>query len=150
MPGIHFDIHGYSSHKDMWFELGYLISNDNLDRGSLRPSESSIKSLAARAAARGVSFSSLVRGSDSLGKMFQDAGYKAIPSPDWPSPSSGSNGKYYRGGYTTLTWGSKNGGNIDCIQMELPPKPRQDSEIHGPKIGRVMAEFVRRWYPNFQ
>lgn len=35
-PGIHFDIHGYSSHSDLWFELGYLIDNDDLDDGRLR------------------------------------------------------------------------------------------------------------------
>ena len=35
-PGIHFDIHGYTTHPDLWFELGYLIDNDDLDSGKLR------------------------------------------------------------------------------------------------------------------
>lgn len=148
-PAIHFDIHGYSSHKDLWFELGYLIHNSDLDRGNLRASESSIRALAGRASKQGVSFTSLVRGQDSLGQRFQEAGYKAIPSPAWPSPSSGSHGKYYRGGYTTQTWGSKEGGNIDCIQMELPPEPRKRSEVHGPRIGKILGEFVNKWYPNY-
>lgn len=148
-PAVHFDIHGYSSHKDLWFELGYLITNSDLDRGYLRASDSSIRSLASRAAKSGISFTSLVRGRDSLGNMFQEAGYKAIPSPAWPSPSRGSHGKYYRGGYTTQTWGSKEGGNIDCIQMEFPPEPRTNNEVHGPQIGKILAAFVNKWYPSY-
>ena len=78
--------------------------------------------------------------------MFQRAGYKAIPSPRYPGPGSGVAGKYYRGGYTTRRWGSKEGGNIDCIQMELPPEPRKGNMEHGPKIGEVMGEFINKYY----
>ncbi|KAL5253392.1 hypothetical protein ACHWQZ_G013244 [Mnemiopsis leidyi] len=142
-PGIQFDIHGYSSHPDLWFELGYLIDNEDLDRGKLRRSESSIKSLAERV---DVSFEEILRGETSLGGMFQAAGYKAIPSPQYPGPGSGFGGKYYRGGYTTQRWGSRDGGNIDCIQMELPPEPRTYNMEHGPRMGQVMGEFVKKYY----
>lgn len=142
-PGIHFDIHGVGSHPDLWFELGYLIDNDDLDSGRLRRSESSINALAHRV---DVSFEQILRGDSSLGAMFQEAGYKAIPSPRYPGPGSGVSGKYFRGGYTTRRWGSKDGGDIDCIQMELPPEPRRNNMEHGPKMGQVMGEFVNKYY----
>ena len=148
-PAIHFDIHGYRTHDaDNWTELGYNIRKTSLNAGGYKPEESSILSLAHRSALNGIDFESLVSGEASLGKLAEDAGYKTVPSPKYKSPSAGSPGKYFAGGYITRKWGSLWGGEIDCVQIEYAQWLRNDSQIHGPKWGLAIASWVQRHYPD--
>ena len=146
-PAVHFDIHGYralSSHNtDNWTEIGYNIQPARLNADNFTAEESSLRALAARAAARGIEFDSLVRGEDSLGKLVQEKGFRVVPSPEYPRPEMGIKGKYMRGGYITRKWGSLNGGEIDCVQIEFPQWIRDDSEFYGPKLGSAMATWIR-------
>jgi len=123
--GIFFDMHG-QSHDDGWVEIGYLISGSNLDQGVLDPATTSIKSLASTVSERGVSFPSLVRGESSFGGLLQKHGYKVIPSPQHPTRAGG---KYYSGGYNTKVHGSRDGGDIDAIQIESHSSQRFDSAL---------------------
>lgn len=81
----------------------------------------------------------LLRGTDSLGGRLEEQGYKVIPSPTFPGPA---NGNYYFGGFTTVTWGSREQGTVDAIQLELPLFIRKNHEEHGPILASVLADFV--------
>ena len=66
----------------------------------------------------------LLHGPESLGGLLTGAGYKTVPSdsPDEkPVPESQ---EYFRGGYTVQTYGSKDGGEVDAIQIEVQSEIR--------------------------
>ena len=148
-PAVHFDIHGYVTHAtDNWTELGYNIRRERLNANNFTAEESSLRALAARAAARGIDLDNLVRGEDSLGKLIQDEGFRVVPSPQYPRPELGTEGKYFRGGYITRKWGSLERGEIDCVQIEFPQWIRDDTELYGPKLGRAMATWIEKYYPS--
>ncbi|KAM9323847.1 uncharacterized protein PAF06_020080 [Gastrophryne carolinensis] len=63
--GLVIDIHGHS-HSEGWVELGYLISKANLDSGEFSDSDTSVFALAK------TTFDSLLRGSQSLGKLIEE------------------------------------------------------------------------------
>ena len=143
-PGIHFDIHGYTSHNtDNWLELGYNIHGSLLNQGLMDPSGSSLKALAARS---DKPFPSIVAGDDSLGKLVMEEGYRVVPSPQYPRPDTGIEGRYMRGGYITRKWGSLYGGDIDCVQLEVPMWVRDESEEHGERLGRAFAQWIKDHY----
>ena len=62
-------------------------------------------------------------GKESLGALFEAAGYRAVPSPRQPSPGKDL---YFRGGYTAQVHGSRDGGVVDAIQLEFPGEIRID------------------------
>ena len=143
-PGIHFDIHGYTSHNiDNWLELGYNLRGSELNNGLLNPETSSLKALAYRS---DKPFPSIIAGEDSLGKLVQEEGYRVVPSPQYPRPNLGVEGKYFRGGWITRQWGSLYGGDIDCVQLEVPQWIRDESEEHGEKLGRAFAQWIKDHY----
>lgn len=132
--GILFDVHG-QSHAEKWIELGYTISGPSLDAPGTPSSHlSSIRHLATHR-----QFEMLLRGTDSLGGRLEEQGYKVIPSPTFPGPA---NGNYYFGGFTTVTWGSREQGSVDAIQLELPLFIRKNHEEHGPILASILADFV--------
>jgi hypothetical protein len=80
-------------------------------------SSSSIRSLSQRYPE--IPFSSFLRGNSSIGsRLSVKHRMKTTPSRSLPYPHRHQ--KYFFGGYCTQTYGSKNGGTIDAIQIELP------------------------------
>lgn len=143
-PAVHFDIHGYTLHNtDNWMELGYNLRGGELNRGEYTPDTSSIRSLAGRSP---YSLQALVNGDVSLGRFVQEEGFRVVPSPEYPTPDTGIEGRYFRGGYITRKWGSLEGGNIDCVQLEVPQWIRDDVDLHGPKFGKAFATWVNLHY----
>jgi len=140
--GLHLDVHG-QAHSDKWIEVGYALSRTSLNDGDLDKDIASIKALADRAA---VSFSQLLSGPKSLGAMLQNKGFKSVPSPRYPKPSDGTEGKYYSGGYITRRWGSRDQGEIDAIQLEMPYHVRKFWTTNGAKIAEVVVEFMNEYY----
>jgi hypothetical protein len=125
---LYLDLHG-QSHDANRTQVGYLIRGvalEELDDEKLDGSEhatlNSLRSLVDGTVggrpAQGVA--GLVRGPTSLGAMFQDAGYGAVPSPVHPHPRGIV---YYNGGYNTRRHGSLEGGL--CIGMQL------ETQFHG-------------------
>ena len=117
--GLLLDIHGQSHSQDI--ELGYLLpvskldySDETLDSGN-HAASSSIAHLA-RTNKSGLSFSQVLRGSDSFGGFLHRNGLECVPRPGYPSPG---NNPYFYGGYTTRTYGSYGGGTVDAIQCEF-------------------------------
>ncbi len=140
--GLLLDIHGVAAHKEQWIELGYRVGNSQLNSGNYGSKYTSIKRLADRACGRSnLCFKHLVSGPYSLGGMLQRAGYKTIPSPAHPKPGTGG---YYWGGYTVDRYGSKNGGNVDAIQIETPSPLRNAQE--GPRYAKTLAGIIWRFY----
>lgn len=140
LPGLVIDIHGQSHGKNTT-ELGYLIKKAALNSGNYANSELSIKALVRR---ENADLDDFIFGGRSLGALFEEAGYKAVPSPRQPSPGSDL---YYRGGYTTQVHGSRDGGVVDAIQVEIPGEIR----IEGGKTLRKrfsinLANILERFF----
>lgn len=140
--GLLLDFHG-QGHGQNSTELGYVYTKSDLNEGNLLEGVSSVSSLLART---GLSPEELLSGPGSLGALWEEAGYMAIPSPRQPSPGKD---KYYRGGYITQNHGSTSGGVVDAIQLELPVDLISSTEYRAkmaPSVGDVIAEFHSRYY----
>lgn len=133
---IYFIGHG---HPENWIELGYLLDNytleltdEQLNRG-VAINRTSIQSLLKRYP--DMTFSSFLRGDTSLGSRLAFK-HHLISTPSKEQPHPHRSQKYFAGGYCTQTYGSRNGGDMDAIQIELP------KTLRFPKSGRenvVMA-----------
>lgn len=141
--GLVLDIHG-QAHPELWIELGYLFSKNMLNRNITKPEHSSLLALSKRV--KNMKFEKILRGSESLGKLLQDKSYKTVPSPTYPSPGIG---RYYSGGYITKAHGSRNGGDIDCIQIESPKNLRFESDLrqkYGKDLGEIVVKYMEKFY----
>jgi hypothetical protein len=121
------DVHGHG-HAIQRLELGYLLSRADLNRSDAEldvpffRSKSSIRSLAEAATG---SFAALIRGPESLGEMLVRRGYPTIPSWSDPRPESAP---YFAGGYSTVRHGSRGGGAVDGVQLEVNRTVRATEE----------------------
>lgn len=117
--GLVLDIHGHG-HAIQRLELGYLPDEEELrvsdvELNASRGARNTFNSLVANNP-NGYSFAELIRGPKSLGQLFVDRGYPAVPSQNTPFPLVGE--PYFAGGYITQRHGSRNGGSIDAVQIE--------------------------------
>lgn len=117
--GLLLDIHG---HRHQRTQLGYLISKARLKSGDYRAEDTSIKSLVQQWCVEGEDedvpcFKNFIIGDRSLGYFLDQEGVTAVPSPLARDPGDET---YFSGGFTVRTYGSRNGGHIDAIQMEFP------------------------------
>jgi len=143
-PGLLLDFHR-QRHGLETTELGYVYTKDELNAGNL-DSLGPISSISALLARTGLSAESLMSGEESLGAAWEEAGYKAVPSPRQPNPGTTV---YYRGGYTVQTHGSRDGGNVDAIQLEFPAEVINDDtrrDTFATKIGGVLTGFHETYY----
>ncbi len=143
--GLYFDMHGHA-HDISRIEIGYLLSISQLNG-----SDNNLNALASASSIYHIfrqnskSFSDLIRGANSLGTMFQEAGLPAIPSSTDPHPLGDP---YFNGGYCTLAYGSINGGSISAIQLETPgPLVRNNSSLRSSAAGK-MARVIDRYVQN--
>ena len=119
IPGRGFllDIHG-QTHQPERTELGYLISKLRLVRKSYNMKYTSIRSLGEYwCKGNNTCFQDFVQGNRGLGYFMNQEGLDAVPSPLDEDPEGE---KFFYGGYTTRHYGSRYGGKIDAIQLELP------------------------------
>lgn len=136
------DLHG-QSHSEEWVELGYLISSKNLDAGSFKPEDTSVRTLAA--VNSHIPFDEVIRGLSSMGYQFQEKGIETVPSPQHPGPNGGG---YYSGGHNTRVHGSRYGGTVDAIQIELPRYLRYEDkcETFCPELAEIIYSFVTNYF----
>lgn len=147
--GLYFDIHGHS-HCENWIELGYLLPGKKLNRGDYSANETSIYKLHEKLISSGhsVSIQQLISGSYSFGGLISAAdGYSdmVVPSPKYPGPGTG---QYFSGGYNVMRHGSRNGGEIDGIQIESPLSQRMpaEREKYAEVIGSAIVQFLQLYY----
>lgn len=147
-PGFHLDIHG-QTHTPARTELGYVISGSKLDSGVYSIGESSIRNLGQYWCGNdNICFKDFVQGNRSLGHFMNQEGLDAVPSTQDTSPNGES---YFSGGYTSKTYGSRDGGDIDAIQMEFDSTFRKgwrrDEEAQK-KVARAILSFRELNYAN--
>lgn len=145
--GVYFDLHGHAHDKSR-IEIGYLLSISDLNgTNDLLNNLANKSSIYHLALSSNLSFSSLIRGTQSLGDLFQSMGVPAIPSSADPQPLSDP---YFNGGYCTYTYGSVNGGSISAIQLETPgPLVRNTASLRtsaSGKMARAIITFVNLHY----
>lgn len=140
-PGLVLDIHGHG-HEIQRTELGYQITGDDLDKGILDPSKSCVRSLAGRV---NISFEELILGPKSLGGLFVNKGYRAVPSPEETGPGGE---KYFYGLYDTIAHGSLKGGNVDAIMVESAQAYRRPEVIltYAKDFAQIVVEYMRLYY----
>jgi len=150
--GLFIDLHGHG-HTLQRLELGYLLYGSEL---AMSDSVLNTPTFTAYSSIRGLvsdnllnlSHAELVRGSTSLGTMYQHSDYPSVPSAAIPFPGSGN--PYFSGGYNTERHGSMNSGPIDAIQIECnftgvrdTPENRQ---AFSDASAEVLINFLRRHY----
>jgi len=143
-PGFLLDFHGY---KDEFSQnntmLGYLIRTEDLDNGTTYTKEDvSVKALVERT---NLSVDDILFGQDtSFGAMFEDSGYHALPSPRQHSPDGD---KYFNGGFIVQTYGSREKGNVDAIQLEFQSWIRSyASDEEKDKFCGELAKNIYKFY----
>lgn len=144
--GLLIDIHGHG-HTIQRVELGYNLSSTQLGysdsylNGSTAINASTIKYLSSHNLDN-VNHASLIRGIYSFGAYLSNSGYPAVPSPNIQNPGSDP---YFSGGYTVETYGSKDGGTIDAIQIESNYTGLRDNTTNINNYASALAYSIKSY-----
>ena len=136
--GFYIDLHGHG-HTIQRLELGYLVSRTRLalsDAALDQPTyerESSVRTLSQASPA---SFPELLRGSISLGALFEAEGFPTVPSPASPNPGTA---EYFDGGYNTARHGSRDGGPISGVQLEANFTGVRDTQANRERFANALV-----------
>ncbi|MFT7452087.1 MAG: hypothetical protein ACI9VN_002816, partial [Patescibacteria group bacterium] len=151
--GLYLDLHGHA-HDIQRIEIGYLLTKDELQLTDVELNteeyiqESSIRSLASENI-QSLDHADLLRGTSSLGTLLGDKGFPSVSSSASPYPLASE--PYFTGGYNTRRHGSKEGGNIDGMQLEFNSSIRFDSDLRAALIEAVSLstiEYIDAHYNN--
>ena len=145
--GLLLDIHG-QRHVPARTELGYLISRYRLNNTDYSISQSSIRSLGEHwCGSDDACFKDFIQGNRSLGHFMNQESLDAVPSTEQEKPNEEL---YFSGGYTLKTYGSKEGGMIDAIQMEFPREFRTgwgtNADGRQAKLASAIVSFCKENY----
>ena len=142
------DLHGHGNPIQR-LELGYLLYEDELElsdntlNSASYISYSSIQHMVSTNT-NGYSHVELLRGEKSLGTLFANNGFPAVPSIQDPFPGLTSN--YFSGGYNTLTHTSYNIGNlVDGLQMECNYSGVRNNYLNRKAFGDVFANVFAEY-----
>lgn len=120
--GLLLDVHGYERKKPQRIQLGYGIDRSNLDRDNYRIEDSTVRNLGRFwCGSDNYCFKDFIHGNRSLGHLLNQEGLQPLPFPQEKTPKRKD---YFPGGYIVKKYGSRNGGEIDAIQIEFPKKLR--------------------------
>lgn len=150
--GWYMDMHGHG-HEIQRLELGYLIrgtlldqSDATLDANPAYQDTSSFKTMSEYDGS--TSFSELLRGPTSLGQLYDDQGFRSIPSENDRSPQGNS---YFTGGYNTqrhacsvraAQHGGTPGGDICGVQIEANYSGVRDNATNRDLFGEATAAVL--------
>ena len=148
--GLFLDIHGHGINPDGFYDLrtwlGYLISSEELDQsnGALNTnSYQSKSSISAWVDSSSYSFIEVLRGKVSFGSILDSLGYKSLPSINDLSPDGM---RYFSGGYNTARHGSRSGGVISSIQIELPKPGIRDNQSTWSSYSKALNSTISKYY----
>ena len=148
--GLFLDIHGHGINPDGFYDLrtwlGYLISSEELDQsnGALNTnSYQSKSSISAWVDSSSYSFIEVLRGKVSFGSILDSLGYKSLPSINDLSPDGM---RYFSGGYNTARHGSRSGGVISSIQIELPKPGIRDNQSTWSSYSKALNATISEYY----
>ena len=100
-----------------------------------------------------LSFSALIRGPNSLGTLYANHGFKAIPSSVDPRPNSdayfsgGDNTRRHSCGAEASAFGGVTGGNICGVQIEANFAGVRDNAANRDRFGEVTALVLEQYLP---
>jgi len=146
--GMYLDLHGHG-HPENWIELGYTLTSSQL---ALPNSTLALSSYITQSTLRsvgslpGIFFPEVLRGTSSLGGHLQAGGYDSVPGPVFPDPNGGN---YFNGGYNVATYGSRNGGSVDGVQIETPWSVRSSVMVRTPFLQRV-GSWLAGFFPQYR
>lgn len=144
--GLLADLHGHG-HTRQRLELGYLLTAAQLrlTDAALDASYAGTTSLTALESRSQTvaSLSGLIRGAGSLGTLFAERGYAAVPSHVDPAPLAGES--FFSGGYTTRVHGSLNGGWVDAVQVEMNMDGVRDTRFAREAFADSAALVLMDW-----
>jgi len=144
--GLYLDLHGHG-HAVPRVELGYLLAGSDLALSDAQLNTAAIANRSSIRAVAGRSSSGLVgllRGPSSLGALLESRGFPAVPSPSQPAPG---NDPYFTGGYDTDRHGSRHGGQVDAIQLEIHRVGARDTEANWRAFGAALAGALQDYFP---
>ena len=149
--GWFMDIHGHG-HKVQRLELGYLLTGGLLDRSdeAIDGDAGALERTSIRSLAKGgeTPLSTLLRGPTSLGTLFADAGFPAVPSASDPGPGGQS---YFNGGPNTRRHACGSGsdspeGRICGLQIEAPFRGVRDTAESRKRFGDAAAKVLEQFF----
>jgi hypothetical protein len=146
--GFYLDLHGHG-HPEGWVELGYTLSSTQLalpDNILAQPSYAAASSLRSVGTLPGVFFPEVLRGASSLGGFLQSGGYDSVPSPVNPDPNGGN---YFHGGYNVEHYGSRYGGSVDGVQIEMPGSVRSSVLVRAAFLDRI-GGWLMGYFPQYR
>ena len=113
---------GMKGKKLQRIQLGYGIDRSNLDRDDYRIQDSSVRFVGKFwCGSDNYCFKDFIHVNRSLGHLLNQEGLPALPSPQERTPKGNH---YFTGGCIVGKCRSRNGGEIDAIQVEFPKKLR--------------------------
>jgi hypothetical protein len=144
--GFYIDLHGHG-HTIQRLELGYLLSATELAGTDAQinalANASSLRSLVQ---GRSVPLSTLLKGPNSIGAMFESESFPAVPSPANPDPAGNP---YFSGGYNTDRHGSRVGGVIDGLQIEANFTGVRDNQASWQRFAAAVVDVMDRFFTQY-
>lgn len=141
--GLLIDLHGHG-HPIQKIELGYLRNGSDLRAFAQQPESTTATMVSVRNAVvehpQGNSLSDLLIGPQALGSLLSAQGFLAIPAEGDIAPNEGD--AFFSGGYITQVYGSREGGRIDAIQLELNRQGLRDTNENRTAFANAMAEIL--------
>jgi hypothetical protein len=143
--GLYVDLHGHS-HAIPRLELGYLLTSDDLEQpdalleNAEYVNKSSVRTLAEECDS---SFGALLRGPFSLGGLLAQRGFAAVPSPAAPDPGGAD---YFSGGYDLRRHGSRDGGPISAVQIEMQFEGVRETEAERAAFAVAVAGALETYF----
>ncbi len=152
--GWYMDMHGHG-HTIQRLELGYLLADTDLDRSDATldastsfENTSSIRTLSQFAT---LSFSALLRGPASLGTLYANNGFPAVPSASDPRVNGtdyfngGDNTRRHSCGADASPLGGTTNGNICGVQIEANFVGVRDNSANRDRFGNVTAIVLEEY-----
>jgi len=152
--GWYMDMHGHG-HTIQRLEVGYLLSSAQLDLSdasldALRAYQDTA-SMRAISESDPISFSALLRGSTSLGTLYNANGFPSVPSATDPSPhgdpyfSGGDNTRRHACGAEATMFGGVTDGNICGVQIESNFVGVRDNALNRDRFGDATAVVLENY-----
>ena len=152
--GWYMDMHGHG-HAVQRLEIGYLVSGRQLDLSDaeLNAQRNIADASSIRTIARGspATFASVLRGPTSLGTLYANNAFPAVPSAQDPGPkgaayfSAGDNTRRHTCGGEASPFGGTTDGMICGVQIESNYTGVRDTEANRTRFADVTAVVLERF-----
>jgi N-formylglutamate amidohydrolase len=141
-----FDLHGHG-HVIPRLELGYLLSGAQLMQSDAELNRLAAQtSVAGLVAASGRTLAELLRGPLSLGALFEQQGFPAVPGPTHKDPAADP---YFSGGFITERYGLRHPFRSDAVQIEAHFTGVRDTETNRRRFAQALVTVLLRFRQHY-